>query len=338
MKQYVALDVGGAHIKVADGCGCAAVWPFPLWQRPTGLVDALESCLATAPTADVLAVTMTGELADCYETKAEGVAQIVAAVERCSAGRPIHVYCTDGQFRTTRHADEEPLLVAAANWHALAQFVCRYLDGAAGLLVDIGSTTTDIVPLDADGPAARGTTDPHRLVCGELVYTGVVRSPVCGLVETLPWQGQVCPTAQEVFATTGDAYVTLGDLPEDPRATYTADGRGLTRSAARDRLARSICADRTMFSPDDALAAAEAIRGRQLTALEQAARRVLAAMTRQPKVAVIGGLGEFLARDLIDRTTRSLRVVSLVAALGPEINAAATAHAVAVLAREARLA
>ena len=109
-------------------------------------------------------------------------------------------------------AAREPLSVAAANWHALAQFACRYLAGEGGLLVDVGSTTTDMVPLLRGGPAPHGLTDPERLLSGELVYTGVVRSPICGLATALPWRGQLCPTAQEVFATTCDAYVTLGLL------------------------------------------------------------------------------------------------------------------------------
>jgi hypothetical protein len=334
----LALDIGGANLKVADGLGYTATRRFPLWQTPGELGEALRECLAEAPLAKVLAVTMTGELADCYQTKAQGVTQILAAVRSISAGRPTYVYRTDGRFQSPDVATRQPLSVAAANWHALAQFACRYLDGGSGLLVDIGSTTTDIVPLLRGSPTARGSTDPERLLCGELVYTGVVRSPVCGLIAALPWRDQLCPTAGEVFATACDAYVTLGCLAEDPAADYTADGRGLTRDAARDRLARSICADRTMFDASDALLAARAIRQRQLANLEEAVGRVVASLESQPSTCVISGQGEFLARELVCRIAgSSAQIVSLGEALGPGISGAAPAHALAVLAREAGL-
>lgn len=333
----LALDIGGANLKAADGLGFAAWRPFPLWQRPAELANALAMLLADAPPADHLAVTMTGELADCFETKAEGVGRIVAAVEQIAAGRPVSVYLTDGSFVSPADARQRSLEAAASNWHALARFAGRHAPAGTALLVDIGSTTCDFIPLVDGLPAATGKTDPERLGSGELVYTGVARSPVCAVVAGLPWRRMQVPVAQELFATTYDAYLTLGDLPEALNDLQTANGRPATRAAARDRLARAICADRETFSDDDAQAAAAAIARTQLSKLTIALQGVLRRLPQPPATIVTAGQGEFLASRLIEKLGLKAMIVSIAEQLGPNLSRVAPAHALAVLAREHQL-
>lgn len=332
--RLLALDIGGANLKAADGLGFAASQYFPLWQKPGELATTLVELIAAAPRADRIVATMTGELADCFATKAEGVAAILAALAAAADGRELLVYLADGSFVAPRRALEQPLLAAASNWRALAGFAGRFMPQGAGLLIDIGSTTCDVIPLVDGRPAAAGAADPERLAAGELVYTGVVRSPICAVAAAFPWRGKQTPTAHELFATTWDAYLTLGELPEEPDCTYTADGRPATKAAARDRLARSICADRTMFDEADALAAATAVARAQAAKIAVAAQGVLRRLPAAPGTVVISGQGEFLARQLLDRMKLAAAVVSLNEQLGPELSRAAPAHALAVLARE----
>ena len=332
--RILALDIGGANLKAADGHGFAASQFFPLWQKPGELSAALGRLIASAPEADRLAITMTGELADCFATKAEGVSAILQAAGDAASGRELLVYLTDGSFVSSRQALERPLAAAASNWHALASFAGRFAPRGAGLLIDIGSTTCDVIPLADGRPVAAGATDPERLASGELIYTGVVRSPVCAVVAALPWRGKQTPTAHELFATTYDAYLTLGELPEDPDSAQTADGRPATKAAARDRLARSICADRTLFNEADACAAATAIARAQLAKIAVAAQGVLRRLPAAPATAVISGQGEFLARQLLGRMKLAVEIVSLSERLGPDLSRAAPAHALAVLAQE----
>ncbi len=146
--------------------------------------------------------------------------------------------------------------------------------------------------------------------------------------------GRRCPVAQEVFATTWDVYLTLGDLPEEPNSLHTADRRGATKEAARDRLARQICADRTMFTDSDAQIMAESLAKAQVTKIAAFGKHVLQRMPTPPTTVIISGRGEFLARRVLERLDVSAKIVSLSAELGPELSRAAAAHAVAVLARE----
>jgi hypothetical protein len=332
--SWLAFDVGGANLKIADGRGYGATAPFPLWRESEQLAQALARLLNAAPPAERLAATMTGELADCFATRAMGVRAIIAALEEAAAERPLVIYRTDGRLVDPAAAIASPELAAAANWHALARFAARYLAGASGMLIDIGSTTADIIPIIDHQPAAMGRTDTQRLVSGELVYTGVKRSPACALARSVPYRGADCQLAQELFATAWDVYLVLRLLPEEPLSRHTADGRPATREAACRRLARAICNDREMFDDEDARVAAEAIAAEQLALLAQALSRVAERWPAPPQGFVISGEGEFLARRLIERAYPAAEVISLTERLGPALSRVATAHAVAVLADE----
>lgn len=338
MTVWIGLDIGGANLKAADGRGWCQSMSFALWREPERLSAALAELLRSAPAHDGVAVTMTGELADCFETKAAGVDSILTAVSETIAavgnGSTVRVYRTDGGLVEMTAARAEPLAVAAANWHAIAQFACRHVTADKAILLDLGSTTCDLIPLIDGRPAARGRTDPDRLVSGELVYTGVVRSPICALVRDLPWRGRMCRVAQEIFSATRDAYLLLGDVPESASDTNTADGRAATRPFAHDRLARQICADRTLFSMADALAAAAAVKQAQLALLAEALAQLRGAGRAEVSQVVVSGQGEFLLRDLLAAEMPKAEIISLAELLGPDASQAAAAHALAVLAAE----
>jgi probable H4MPT-linked C1 transfer pathway protein len=202
------------------------------------------------------------------------------------------------------------------------------------LLIDIGSTTTDIIPLVDGIPRPVGWNDTVRLLAGELVYTGVGRTPICAITRSLPWRGLQCPVAAELFATAADAYVILECIPELLDATTTADGRPISKEFARARLARMICCDSSSFAEADARQAAEHIQDAQLAELTRALRQVVANMGRSPRSVVISGSGEFLAECLVERGELRSKTMSLGRHLGPSVAVSAAAHALAVLATE----
>jgi probable H4MPT-linked C1 transfer pathway protein len=277
---------------------------------------------------------MTGELCDCFSSKAEGVRHIVSAVESLAARRKVAVYMTDGRFVSCSEAKDSPRLAAASNWRALAEFACRYSEGGSGLLIDIGSTTTDIIPIQRGRVAAHGRTDTERLITRELVYTGVGRTPVCTVVRDLPWGETTCPLAAETFSTTADAYVLLGEIPEDRTANWTADGRPLTVEFARQRLGRQICEDVDELPASWFPRAAAIVKESQHTQILRAVNRVITGMTEHPAIVLVSGSGEFLASDVAESASDGCRLISLGECLGTAISRAAPAYAVAVLASD----
>jgi probable H4MPT-linked C1 transfer pathway protein len=332
--QWLALDIGGANIKVADGRGYARSHAFALWREPGQLAQQLRIAIAQAPPCDRIAATMTGELADCFASKADGVQHILQAVTAAADNRKLHVYLADGRFVSPGVAAELPHLAAAANWHSLARFAGRYASSGPALLIDVGSTTCDVIPLVDGSPIAKGQSDTQRLLAGELVYTGIERSPVCAVARHGDYRGQACPLTQELFATVRDVYLVLGDLAEEPADSNTADGRPATRSAARARLARMIAADCQEFDDRDAIALASSIAEAQSALLAEAVAKVQVSLGAPADTIILSGHGEFLAKKVLKRARIEAATVSLGKALGPDISRSAPAHALAVLARE----
>lgn len=332
--RWLALDIGGANIKVADGLGYAASASFALWKNPAQLPQILRRLIAESPGCERLAVTMTGELADCYESKADGVRAILSAVHEAADGRHVRVYLRDGRMVTPQVAERAPQLVAAANWHALACFAGRYATVGTALLFDIGSTTTDIIPLVDGVPQARGSTDTQRLQHGELLYTGVRRNPLCGVAQTAIYRTRSIPLAQEYFATIGDVYIILGAVTEDPTSTATADGRPATKRFARARLARMVCADAEEFNHRDAVTLSQSIADQQIDQIAARLHDVSAHLPAPPQTVIISGSGEFLARKVVELRADKPSIISLTNELSSVASAAATAHALAVLANQ----
>ena len=295
-QRWLGIDVGGANLKAAHGDGPARTSPFAVWKEPQLLSEAIAELTARFPPFDRVAVTMTAELCDCFETKREGVLCVVRAVADALPGRSILYWGTDGRFHDETSIRSTPLVAAASNWLALASVAAKVAEEGPAILIDVGSTTADLIPLDAGRAVARGRTDTERLRNGELVYVGVSRTPVCALGVELPFQGTAVGLAAEFFATARDVYTILGDLPPDPSDDSTADGRPATRQRSLERLARMVCADRESCTTADvealARAADEAIRDR----LVVAARRACATTIGEPTTAIVSGSGEFLAR------------------------------------------
>lgn len=334
--DLVAIDVGGANLKAADGLGWAHATAFALWREWQGLPAALADLVGPVAPRRIVA-TMTGEIADCYPSRAAGVCHIVDAVVATAAAVQCvdapGIYLLDGRIVTTADAKAHPLQAAASNWHALARLAAAHAPTDRSLLVDVGSTTVDIVPIAGGRPAPRAHDDAGRMLAGELVYTGVERTPLAAVVRWLPHHGLRRPVAAERFADSRDAWLLLGALPERPDATDTADGGPATSEGARVRLARALLVEPADFSLTDAAAAAAAFAARQARLVTRAIDRVVTTCGWRPTSVVIAGHGERLARMALDRAGLTGPIVSLPEALGADVSRAAPAHALALIAR-----
>ncbi len=331
-------DVGGANVKAAlldaDRHGAPRVIerPFVLWREPHRLAAVLGETAERLGAAETMAVTMTAELADCFATKREGVAAVLDAFQAAfPAARPL-VFGVDGRFRSVEAARRRPARVAAANWMASATLVARSFPDA--LFLDVGSTTADVVPIVGGRVVARGRTDPARLRTGELVYTGLLRTPVCAVTRTVPLHGRRCPVAAEHFAIVADAHLWLGRIGEADYTCETPDGRGRSRVECGARLARMVCADTEMLGPADVDGIAAHVVRVQVRQLARAVRRVRRRLgPAAPGVAVLAGSGTCLGRAAAEEAGLAIR--NLADELGADAARAAPAAAVACLLAEA---
>jgi len=332
-REWLGLDIGGANIKAAHSSGRTFSLPFEVWKHPEDLSEAIVRVTSAFPATRNVALTMTAELCDCYPSKIVGVNSILDSAIQALPRAEIKVWGIDREFHSCTEIRERPLLAAAANWLALAACCAEMIPNKRGLLIDIGTTTTDLIPLDRGRPVPVGRTDTERLQSGELVYAGTRRTPVCALATELEFRGRPTGLAAELFATTLDVYLTLGLIAPDPSDLATADGRSATIEAARSRLARMVGADLDGFTPEDAhnfaTAADRSLRDRLLTSAE----RVCTARIGRPDCVIVAGSGEFLARRLADHLVRSEGPsISLEESWGKQRSSAACAYALVLLA------
>ncbi|MBM4023501.1 MAG: H4MPT-linked C1 transfer pathway protein [Planctomycetes bacterium] len=333
--DLLALDIGGANLKAADGRGWSHAVPFPLWKRWRELPAALTALIAEAGPRRVVA-TMTGEICDCYASRAVGVAHIARALTAAAATcrEPAGIYLVDGRIVTPSEAVADWRLAAASNWHALARLAASLTAGDRAFLVDVGSTTTDIVPLEDGRPAPRASDDAGRMLAGELVYTGMERTAVAAITPCLPHRGVWRPVASEAFAESRDAWLVLGALAEDPAAHDTADGAPAIREAARVRLARTMLLDPADFTAADVVEAAAWIAARQATRIARALRRTARGAGGPPQTVVLSGHGDELALRALAAADWRPTILHLGSHLGASVARAAPAHALACIARK----
>lgn len=311
----LGLDIGGVHIKAAHSSGGAWAVPLAVTHEPDRLPNVLHDLSKQVPRFDRVAVTMTAELCDCFTTKREGVDYVLAAVESLAAGRCVAVWLTDGRFVSPDEARQYPIRCAAGNWHALATYVAERFPSGLSLLVDTGSTTTDIVRLLDGQPDSTGLTDTGRLASGELVYVGAAHTPLSALGPTLRCRGQTYGLMAEPFANTADIFALACDGPVKQQA----------RRHAAARVVRMIGADLEMLTCKDATQLAEAFA--QVVYRRVAGGVAAVVEARAVDRVVISGSGGFIAERAAALALPRVPQINLAEQIGADASTAACAYA-----------
>ncbi len=308
MGGVVGLDVGGANTKAVWRNGSerrAVSRPFEVWRDREALTAVLcEVVAGVAPEpVEAVALTTTAELSDAFRTKREGVGFVLDAAEAAFGDPLLLAFTTAGEFVPFPEARERANEVAAANWMASALAVSALYPDA--LMLDVGSTTADVVPIAAGRVAATGRTDLDRLLAGELVYTGALRTNLAAIAPRVPVGDSSCPVASELFAISADVHLILGHLAPGAYTCATPDGRPATIEFARERVARLVCTDAEQITAEEIDAIAAFLHEEQVRQIEAAVRRVSGRFEGDPPVVPLGA-GAFLAREAAERLGRAV--------------------------------
>ncbi|HEU5303157.1 MAG TPA: hydantoinase/oxoprolinase family protein [Gemmatimonadales bacterium] len=308
LESVVGWDLGGAHLKVARLGVTGSVervmqLPCPLWQGIPHLERALDEATSVLGPAPIHAVTMTGEMVDLFSSRSEGVARLVTLMRQRFPEAVLRFYAGLDGFVSAEEAGLAGLRLASMNWMASGELVATRVGDA--LLVDIGSTTTDLVPVEAGRICARGHDDAGRLLGGELVYSGVVRTPLLAVASEAPFLGEWVPLMAELFATTADVHRLSGRLPEDADQHPAADGGEKTHAGSARRLARMIGRDAESVPMAAWYRLGAWLARAQSRRLEDACERLLSRTNLQDSAPLVGaGVGRFLAADIAARLQR----------------------------------
>jgi len=301
----VGWDIGGAHLKAAllnDKGEIINILQLPcsLWKGLNQLETAINDALAAFkidPSGAIHAVTMTGELVDLFPNRYIGVIEISTLVAKL-LGEDTFFYAANAGFVMLERVSRLSSHIASTNWHASASALAMYVDMA--LLIDIGSTTTDIIAIEKGKVSIPGLTDglsdSWRMQADSLVYTGVVRTPVMALAQKLPFEGTEINVAAEYFATMADVYRLTGELADEYDMTETADGKGRSKLESARRLARMIGHDVESKPLQAWKNLAETCKALHMNQIKSAVLKHL-----KPNMTIIGvGAGSFLVKIIAD--------------------------------------
>jgi len=310
LVAVIGWDIGGANTKAVllrtkNGKVeeiRTAIEYFPVWKDPEKLAKVLSTLkekVSDKSKVNGVGLTMTAELSDAYKTKREGVNHVLSCVAHVFADLPVFVLDADATLRSINDAKSEPLKIAAANWAATGWLVAQQIKTC--VIVDVGSTSTSIIPVIDGRVSAAGKTDLEKLMVGELVYTGSLRTNVAAIVSFVPLRGGSARVASELFAQSGDVHLVLGNIRQDEYTTETADGRGKTRREALARLARVVCADTEMLTEQEIVQIAKYVHGKQVEqvaeGLSQVYSRVRLLTTTKIPVVTTGMGKDVIAKD-----------------------------------------
>ena len=304
---FIGWDIGGAHLKLASVTTAGKVMmatqlPMPLWQGLHMLEQSLAQARQLLPKAPALhSITTTAELVDIFSDRRSGISTLVRKISGAMDQGDIRFYAGRAGWAPPHAADQHAGDIASANWHATAAYVAGMI--GHGILIDIGSTTTDIIMFDKGQVRYHGYSDYERLATSEMVYTGIVRTPVMTVVDKVPIGGKWQPVTAELFSTMADVYRLTGELHALGDMQHTPDGRGKSLVDSARRLARMFGTD---IDEQESLgywqSVAGYIAGAQLERIDQALHVVLSRQRGPADTVLVGaGAGRFLAQKLAHR-------------------------------------
>ncbi len=308
-ESVVGWDIGGAHIKAAVASSAESISKLqqlfcPLWLGTESLRDSLQAiCKNFNFSPSVHTVTMTGELVDHFGNRKEGVAQLVNEISANLQISSISFYAGNRGFIDANSATSYYKDVASANWLASASYVAKKVNNA--LFIDVGSTTSDIVRITDHRAVYEGYNDAQRLYAQELVYCGVVRTPVFALCRSAPIDDKFIPIMNECFSNTADVYRLTRELPGYADLGDTLDGRDKDVNSSATRLARMFGYDAYIEEMATWKHVAEYVREQQLQMIINACRKQLTKFSQPQNIPIVGaGVGRFLIREIAQRFNR----------------------------------
>lgn len=283
-------------------------------------------------------VCMTAELSDVFFSKDEGVIKIVESVEKIfNDAIKLLFVDIDMNLIDVNKVRKNPIKVAAANWAASAWLLKRIANNLKinVIFIDIGSTTTTIIPIVDGEVFVRGKTDSEKLLYGELVYLGTLRTDITSFVDKIPFKGFYIGLCRERFALVGDIHLILKHIKPEDYTTETADNRGKSIEEAFARLARVICADSYSLNVYEIEEIARYVYETQIFKIFEALIQIkswIASLNINPNLftVVVAGIGKHIAIEAAKRAEFS-KIIDIDEIIGKPLAPVIPAYGVAMM-------
>lgn len=343
--NILGLDIGGANIKAAiiktQNANLkeyrTSIDYFPFWKKNKkqfqNMLHKIKKNLTKSILLDGIGVTITAELSDAFKTKKEGIKFVLDSVIDVFSDFQKFVVDIEANLLLFEDALEKPYKVASANWAATGWMISKVINNC--IIIDVGSTTTSIIPIVNGKISAQGKTDLEKLQNGELVYTGALRTNVATIVDWIPINGIVTKVSSELFAQSGDIHLILDNINEEDYIADTSDNRGKTKIESMARLARVVCADIEMLTGQQITDMAKFVYDKQIDQIAEGLKQVIkriSVLTQMKLNLVVTGLGRmFLAKKAAEKIGYENIIVDIAEYLGDKSAIESTSVAVALM-------
>ncbi len=290
--KITGWDIGGAHIKAAKidflkkNSTTEQVYS-PIWKNINNLKKSIKLIKNKLGKTNYHAITMTAELADIFSDRVNGVKYIVNLSSKILGEKNIFFY-SKKTFLKKKLAIKKTFELNSMNWHATASFISNSFPNC--ILIDVGSTTTDIIPIKNKRIISRSVTDYQRLKSNELIYLGVLRTPIQAIEKKKN-------LVNENFANLSDVYRILNKIPNTIDLLPTLDNKTKSKHDSARRIARIFGQDYEKKHFLKWKEIAYKIQKKHLKILKSAIKEIKI-KKKLNAVPIIGaGIGEFLVRE-----------------------------------------
>jgi probable H4MPT-linked C1 transfer pathway protein len=232
---------------------------------------------------------MTAELSDIFENRNKGTKKVINTLCKILPEKKTFFYSNKKHFFKKKEAMEKTNNINSMNWHATANFISNFYPNC--ILVDVGSSTTDIIPIKKKCIIAKGNDDYKRLLHRELVYIGVIRTPINAIEKEKK-------LIYENFANLGDVYRILNKLPKKMDLVPSQDKKSKNKNDSARRIARIFGKDYKKNDFNKWKKVALQIEKKQKKILKENINKIKK-RNFSNSVPIIGaGIGEFLIKNI----------------------------------------
>ncbi|MFX1394041.1 MAG: hydantoinase/oxoprolinase family protein [Promethearchaeota archaeon] len=293
--MILGLDIGGANTKAAliqfNHSEIVELFHyieyFPFWEKNLSeipkmfkrIISIFKNKNFNLKNIDYIAISMTAELSDAFQTKREGILTILTALGRVFEKEKMFFISNSGKFLDYIRAKSEFSTVAAANWVSTSLFLGHFIPQC--ILIDAGSTTIDIIPILNSMPVAKGKDDISRMLNHELIYTGGLRATIPSITHFVPYKEKLVRISFEKFALVSDIHRILNNISEKEYINDTADNRSKSIDDCYARLARMICMDLETISKNELDEIAEYIYEKQIDIISDEIKQFIAYLIKR---------------------------------------------------------
>ena len=323
--KFLGIDIGGAHIKLIGlnkkRSVCFANYrKCYVWKGLDSLKKEFEYINNLNFDKKIICgITMTAELCDIFKSKKIGASQIS---NLCKILKYNFLFYSKQKNIFTKDVKGNYKNIISMNWHAVARYFMRYYKNL--IIIDFGSTTTDFICIKDGIISNVGVDDLSRLSEGELIYTGVVRTPLFGIQNKINYKNKVYHIIPELFSSTSDIYRVNNFINKNFDVDDEADHQGKSLTKSLIRISRSFAIDYNKKNNSLLLDLSKILIKRQIKTIEENIKILKEKKNYKKNVSIFfSGIGRSILlnmckqkekleiKDLINANSKTLEEISI---------------------------